>query len=95
MHTYDVCGGHASGTSAVQDGAERRERILEVLEDAPIPIDARTLALALVDRDAPERIATAGVDAVSDVETHLHHVDLPKLDAQGEIEYDASRRHVR
>lgn len=61
---------------------ERRERTLEIIRDSHDPMSVSELARALVEQ-------ATGTDRTDcrHVEVYLHHVDLPKLREQGEIEY--------
>lgn len=61
---------------------ERRERALEVIRDSADAMSVSELAGAVLEQGAGHGRADR-----RRVEVYLHHVDLPKLREQGEIEY--------
>lgn len=93
--TADTAGATPS-VSPSPDPAEdsRRRYALQYLEQFSYPVELGTLAAYVV---AAER--NVPVDAVSDnacerIAIRLHHVDIPKLAAEGQIDYDPESRMV-
>lgn len=95
MQTQDGWDGHGSKSSVSAVGAERRDRILDVVRETPTPIALSDVARALVYRESPKLFTTEYDAQVSRIKIRLHHVVLPKLADRGEIDYDASRHLVR
>lgn len=67
-----------------------RRHVLSLVEAATEPISLETLANALLEREDD----VDGLDA-DQLETRLHHIDLPKLTALDVLEYDHGERTVR
>ena len=71
------------------------ERALDALENETLPLSVAELADAVADLADPSEPQTTRGDVDPDlVRIRLHHVDLPRLDDQGVLEYDASRNVV-
>jgi len=73
------------GASRGTASEDRRRRVVDVLGEMDEPIDARDLARELL-TDGGEPSS----DAVESMLSTLHHVDLPTLEADGCVEYDAA-----
>jgi len=68
--------------------SERRRTALSVLADATLPIDARTVARRVADREATGDVTT---DHIEKIHVSLHHIHLPALADVGLAAYDAER----
>lgn len=73
--------------------AEQRRKILDILPKASTPIELEELAIAVATRERE-------TDAVEDelverVALQLHHMDLPKMDDFGVLNYDSVETRVR
>lgn len=76
--------------------SERRERVLTVIRDSTLPISLSDIARVLLEQEMTQ-VGATGEDGSNThhVRQQLHHVDLPKLQDAGLIEYDTSRNIVR
>lgn len=79
------------GGSGLFRSERRREQILDVVEERELPLSVAELADAVTDDSEP---ATPKAGDWDQVRLQLHHVDLPKLQHRGVLEYDASRNVV-
>jgi len=68
--------------------SERRRITLSVLADASTPIDARTVARRVADREETGGVTT---DRIEEIHVSLHHIHLPALADVGLAAYDAER----
>lgn len=80
--------------SSSETADSRRRCVLQYLAQFNYPVELRTLAAITV---AEERNVPS--EAVSDAEREraairLHHIDIPKLVAEGTLEYDPESRMV-
>lgn len=82
-------------TAGEQTPAHRREHVLAVVESSESPLSLSALVDALVERADPSssRFTRENLDPER-VRVRLHHVDLPKLQAAGALEYDRSNHVV-
>lgn len=86
---------HGPERSEESRPARRRRRVLEAIRDSARPLRLEELARAVVGRETPRGTLPEGDDGETErVRILLHHVDLPKLQTRGAIEYDPSRRLV-
>jgi len=68
--------------------SERRRLALSVLADASTPIDARTVARRVADREGTGDVTT---DRIREIHVSLHHIHLPALADVGLVAYDSER----
>ena len=72
---------------------ERRRTILSVLAEERTPMGVPTLARAVAERDS-DADGSSAEERVERAHISLYHVDLPKLDAVGVVDYDRDRGTV-
>lgn len=74
--------------------AERRRIVLATLAGRAQQVSLADLAATVVEHERHARPTAAADEALTRVESSLHHVHLPKLAAAGVVDYDADRRLV-
>lgn len=79
------------GDDAAATLDERRRAVLSAIESRAEPVVMEDLARAVVATDGGE---DAAPDAPRSAVVRLHHVDLPKLDEAGLVEYDSDEGTV-
>lgn len=73
-------------------GQPRRQVAVTILAGADLPLPLAVLARAV----AAERIGdiAPGSSSIQDLETRLHHIGLPMLDAAGVVNYDGAAKLI-
>lgn len=81
--------------SIASPGAESRRRYaLQYLGRFEYPVELRTLAASVAAALEMVPIETVSEDERERVAIRLHHIDIPKLVAEGIVEYDRESRMV-
>ena len=71
-----------------------RRVVLAVLEDQHQSVPINDLTNAIVEHNHHMPLAEASSETVTEIQTALHHIHLPKLAEAGLIEYDSERQVV-
>lgn len=95
MKTNDEGGDREPGRSERERSMDVHEQVLETIRARTGPLTLSELASIIANQQRSELISPrGGAEDEHRLQIRLHHVDLPKLQEQGPIRYDPSRRLV-
>lgn len=72
---------------------ERRRIAVDVLSNCPSPVSLDDVALAVASRE--QNVSMPDPADIERVAVSLHHHHLPKMDAWGVVDYDATANRIR